>query len=161
MLFQLSNRDFTMLRTFPYTFTLAQVAIILSTGIFPLNAGASDQTINCPARIPASSFQFANAPEGWTPFVPSPLELTSAGFMQASPEKKAYLKPFTTINNNKRVIAVWKFEGDYPQGKWLTCNYAEGVVSISKEIARSTSECTITYEKKKKNQADYIQIICK
>lgn len=150
-----------MIRTFPILFALVYAAGTLSATMFAQQSFASDQRIECPVEIPATSFKVTNAADSWTPLVPSSLTLTAAGFMQASPEKMAHLKPFSTSEDKKRVLVTWKFEGDYPQGKWLTCDYAGGVVSLSKEIARSTSVCTVIYEKKNKDKSGFIQIVCK
>lgn len=139
---------------------LARVAISLSVGIFSQQSFASDR-IDCPSEISATSIQLKNTPDGWTPFLPSSLALTAAGFMQAPPEKMAHLKPSSTKENKKRTIVTWKFQGDYPQGKWLTCDYAQGAVSLSKEIDRSTAECSVIYEKKNSGTAGAVRVACK
>lgn len=148
--------------TFPFSLTLAHVVIALSASIFSQQSFASGQKIDCPTEMPTALVQFTGVPDGWTPFVPQPLALTSAGFMQASPEKMAHLKPFSTSENRKHVIVTWKFEGDYLQGKWLACDYAGGAVSLSKEIDRSISSCTVVYEKKNRSRAGFVQqVVCK
>ena len=147
--------------TSPFSLAWAHAVVVLSIVTFSQQAFAADQKIDCPANIPAALLQVTSAPEGWTPFTPSPLTLTAAAFMQASPEKMAYLKPYSTSENKKNSIVTWKFEGDYPQGKWLTCDYAGGAVSLSKEIDRGISSCTIEYEKKNRGKAGFVQVVCK
>ena len=150
-----------MIPTLPNSSALAYASAALCATIFIPLSFAADQNIECPAAISATSIKVTNIVDGWTPIVPSSLALTAAGFMQASPEKMAHLKPFSTREDKKRAYLTWKFEGDFPQGKWLTCDYAGGVVSISKEMARSTTECAVIYEKTNKDKPNFIRITCK
>ena len=150
-----------MPHTSSFSLAWAHAVVKLSIVTFSQQAFAADQKIDCPAEIPAASLQVTSTPAGWTPFVPSPLILTAAAFMQASPEKMAYLKPYSTSENKKHSIVTWKFEGEYPQGKWLTCDYAGGAVSLSKEIDRDISSCTIEYEKKIRGKVGFVQVVCK
>ena len=122
-------------------------------------AFASDTSIECPSEIPIEHIQISASTDAWVQRIKSPMPLTSAGFMQAPPEKMAYLKPSSTIERKNSTAVIWKFEGDYPLGKWLTCEYANGVVSKSKEIDKNLTECVVTYDKKSKNHA--ITLSCK
>ena len=150
-----------MISSFPASIAQACVSAALCAAMFISQSFAADQNIACPAEISATSIKIVNPLDGWTPMIPSALTLSAVGFMQASPEKMAHLKPFSLHEDKKRVHLTWKFEGDFPQGKWLTCDYAGGVVSISKEVARNTTECAVVYEKKNKDKPDYIRIACK
>lgn len=120
---------------------------------------ASNPGIDCPTQLPIENIKIDAATESWVTRIKSPMPLTAAGFMQASPEKMAYLKPSSTKNQKNGTTVIWKFEGEYPLGKWLTCDYANGLVSISKEIDKTVEECSVIYEKK--NKKSLVAVSCK
>ncbi|MDR0780383.1 MAG: hypothetical protein LBF16_06770 [Pseudomonadales bacterium] len=124
-------------------------------------AFAANQDVQCPSTIPAESVHIADGEEGWIAYVLYPLKLTSAGFMQGEPSTRAHLKPWATREIAGGDVATWVFEGLYSQGKWLSCEYAGGVASLSRRIADTTSECSITYEDGEKNAQIIREIICK
>jgi hypothetical protein len=120
---------------------------------------AANQVIECPAQMPIKNIQINDGVDSWIQQIKSPMPLTGAGFMQAPPEKMAYLKPSSTNDSKNRTTVIWKFEGDYPLGKWLTCDYSDGVGSMSKEIDRNVTECVVTYAKNKdKNR--HVSVSC-
>jgi hypothetical protein len=127
----------------------------------PQYARAFDQDIACPPTIPAKSVQLIDTAEGWLGFVPLPLPLTAVGFMQAEPSKQAYLKPSSTSKTADGSFVEWRFEGPYPQGKWLSCDYAGGAVSLSTKIADSTSACAVTYKRGPQGAPVVWKLACK
>lgn len=122
---------------------------------------ASNQVLICPEKVAASNLQFHYSDDDWVPFVESNLKLTGVGFMQAPPEKIAHLKPFTSSKFKKNDTDNWRFEGDYPEGKWLTCSYDQGTVSLSKKVDDKFSECSVTTIIKKKYADTQFEIRCK
>lgn len=161
MPFQLLSR-LTMTRSSFFSTSCVPLIYAISITTLTCPAYASEQRLACPPQLPVETISFPSAvDDGWTRHVPSPLELTSAGFMQASPEKMAHLKPFSSIARKNKLLVTWKFEGDYPQGKWLSCDYAGGVLSLSKEIQAELSECVLSYEKNSQGKVRDIQIDCK
>lgn len=143
------------------TFTFSTIRMVFSWYLMLIThqSFASNLGIECPAQIPIEHIQIGGSTEAWIPQIRSPMPLTGAGFMQAPPEKMAYLKPTSTKDQKNSTTVIWKFEGDYPLGKWLTCDYANGAVSMSKEIDKTVTECAVTYEKKNKNRL--ITVNCK
>ena len=95
-----------MTPTFPTSIALAYASASLCAIIFIPLSFAADQSIECPAAISATSIKVTNIVDGWTPTVPSSLALTAAGFMQASPEKMAHLKPAAVNAKDDGTIGV-------------------------------------------------------
>ncbi|WP_368664713.1 STY0301 family protein [Zoogloea sp. LCSB751] len=142
---------------------LALIVIALFSGIsmYPSHVLADGQTVECPLTISAESVYIADHKDGWTSFVPQPLRLTAAGFMQGEPSMRADLKPSFTRKTASSTTLVWAFEGSYPQGKWLSCEYANGVVSLAKRVADTTTECSITYKSVKQGAQTPQGIVCR
>ncbi|MDE2428667.1 MAG: hypothetical protein KGM99_08065, partial [Burkholderiales bacterium] len=80
----------------------------------------------CPETVSAKYLQINSPDPDWQAQVARPVALSSVGFMQAPPEQLEILKPTSVRENRRHRIVEWKFEGDYPQGKWLACYYAGG-----------------------------------
>ena len=140
-------------------FPIIRIKFSLYLILFSQLVFASDMTIDCPSEIPIEHIQINASNDAWVQRIKSPMPLTSAGFMQAPPEKMAYLKPTSTIERKNSTAVIWKFEGEYPMGKWLTCEYANGVVSKSKEIDKNLTECVVMYDKKSKHRT--VTLSCK
>lgn len=137
----------------------ALLSIIIYMYLSP--ALASNHRLICPDKVAASHLQFNYSDDDWVPFVESHLKLTSVGFMQAPPEKVAHLKPFTSSKYKKNDTDNWRFEGDYPEGKWITCSYDQGTASLSKKIDNKFSECAVTTVIKRKYADKQFEIRCK
>jgi hypothetical protein len=141
--------------------SMMHIALALSVGACSVSALAVEQQFTCPEKIDSSHLQFSYSADGWTPFVGSHLRLSGVGFMQAAPEKMAHLKPEVSSKYAKHDSETWRFEGEYPQGKWLTCGYEQNTVSLSKRIDDAVSECTVTTVIEKKYRNKNFEIRCK
>ncbi len=131
--------------------------------LYVLNDAAA-QELSCPPELLSSAIKLIDIPAPWAGSVQRyPLALKAAGFFDGAPSRMAELKPFSVKEGNKKVVEKWLFDNEYkwPEGKWLSCDYGDGVVSLSKEIPKEISECTVIYEKKNKAKPGLIQIVCK
>jgi len=137
--------------------------LTLLSAIAPLPASAAETEFSCPSEIPSASIRVDGQPEGWTGFVPGPLRLSHAGFMQADPSQREELAPSTIREGKTRGILTWKIEGKYTDGLWLSCQYAGGVASLSRKIgeAESFSECSVTYRHDNKTVSRIEKIRCR
>ena len=140
----------------------ASIALtLLGAASFTLHAYGAEQMLTCPEKIDGSHVKLSYAEDGWTPYVESHLRLTGISFMDGAPEKIGHLKPTTTTKYKKNDSDTWKFEGDFPEGKWLSCRYDGTQISLSKRIDDKLSECTATQFKEKKFGATTFEIRCK
>ena len=73
----------------------------------------------------------------------------------------ADLKPSKIKKIAGETVIVWVFDGPYPQGKWLSCEYAGGIASLSRRIADTTSECTVKYGSLKQGAQVVREITCR
>jgi hypothetical protein len=124
-------------------------------------SAAAEQLMECPHQLAPESIRLADDKSGWIGFVPEPLLLTAAGFMQGQPSTRADLKPFSTARSGSGSVVKWKFEGPYPEGKWLSCEYAQGAVSLARRIDDSFTECSVTYRKTKHGTQSVQSIACR
>jgi len=81
--------------------------------------------------------------------------------MQGEPSMQAALKPSATRKIAGGNAVVWVFEGPYPDGKWLSCEYAGGIASLSRRIADTVSECSVTYGSVKQGVQVVREITCR
>ena len=119
-------------------------------------------TYTCPEFITASSVNVVNVPDSWQIFKqPNKLKIISAGFYDGQPPDMANLKPYESKKIKNLTTLKWKFEGDYPNGKWLSCDYEGGIVTLAKELLSNISECTVTYKKMNIPNEQTVSISCK
>lgn len=125
---------------------------------------AAGQHIACPSEISQPSIRLVGIPSGWATYVASPLYLHSAGMAAAPPGKLADLigegtgKP----GRDKEWSTTYKFEGEYPDGKWMECGYGEyNQFILSKRLDDETSECRVSYRKGEKAGQNALKITCK
>lgn len=141
----------------------ANLAIAICGLSFTHWAMAVEQRIVCPTEIPESSIRLAATPAGWTPYVASPLYLSSAGAMAGPPEQRAILMGETTVSKNK---IEWSTTydlagGGFSAGKWMECRYGEyDQVSLSRRLDDSTKSCVIHISKGEKAGQKAVKITC-
>jgi hypothetical protein len=44
---------------------------------------------------------------------------------------------------SSKTFATWIFEGEYPKGKWISCEYGQGAVKLYAEVPGNTRSCTL------------------
>ena len=126
--------------------------LILSIALTGINAvDAAEAALNCPAEISEGSVQIRTPSPEWHGFAGLPFRLHGAVFMSGDPSSREHLKGSSRETKEKE-ISTWKFEGDYPNGKWLSCLYAMGFISLSQRIDDRFSECSLVYRKDAKDK---------
>jgi hypothetical protein len=144
------------------TMKQARTFLILISLFAWLPIHASADTFSCPQYVTASSANVVEVPTPWKVYSQSnKLKVVSAGFSDGQPFDMAYLKPYRTHQKGNLTIVRWKFEGPYPKGKWLSCDYEGGLFSLARELPNNLSECVVTYEKTKAGNTQPSSITCK
>ncbi|GKT23488.1 STY0301 family protein [Acidovorax sp. SUPP3334] len=127
---------------------VALTAALLSGVSAP--ATAATASLECPAtvRLTSPRAEAAGLPAG-TEIVldQSPLRLTGHNVFDGPPAQGAALmpqsdKPAKGGKGQGGSTAVWAFEGDYPQGKFLACDYAGGAVRVVQRVDDAVKRCT-------------------
>lgn len=110
-----------------------------------LVAHAAPQSFVCPRSIPEASLHPVAPGQAWTPFVSSPLYLSSAGPADGPPERLGVLRERDATKTKTGWRRTYALDGQYPDGKWLRCDYgAFGEVSLAKRLPDEISKCTVT-----------------
>lgn len=125
---------------------------------------AAEQRVVCPTQIPESSIRLVDTPKGWTPYVASPLYLSSAGATAGPPEQQAVLMGDSTWKKGSRNWStIYDLRGDgFPSGKWMECRYGEyDQVSLSMRLDDNTQTCTVRISGGEKAGQHAVAITCK
>ena len=116
-------------------------------------AAAPAATLECPATVRL------DAPKASAPGVPAgteivldarPLRLTGYNFFDGPPAQGAALvstsdRPAKGAKGGRgESTATWVFEGDYPQGKFASCDYAGGTVRLVQRMDDAAKRCMAT-----------------
>ncbi|MBJ7312339.1 STY0301 family protein [Rugamonas sp. CCM 8940] len=126
-----------------------------------LSNSASAQNLECPDSVPEASIKLENTPAGWTPFVARPLYLHAAAPIDGPPQRRGELANYTEQKEKGETSYTYRFEGHYPDGKWLQCAYGEyGQITLSKRIDDHIRECKFTYRSGQKAGQRIIKIRC-
>lgn len=113
---------------------------------------AASQSFVCPAqvRLNAATATVSPAAPGFTPLVSdAPLPLTGASAFNGPPEEGAALKPASERRGAAGSTAVWRFERSSGSshevsintGKWMSCDYAQGLVRLTVQVHADTKNC--------------------
>jgi hypothetical protein len=107
------------------------------------NASYASETYVCPTHmdISSGSVQLKSMPEGFESLVPqTTVWLNGVNIFDGHPKQRATLIETSTSDHGN--ISTWKFEGNFPDGKWFSCDYQQGFVSLVKKIDDSAKSCT-------------------
>lgn len=106
------------------------------------SAASAATTVVCPAVVHLQSGRIAAAdvPASFKSTVEStPLLLSGVSVYDGPPEQGAALAPTSGSRNGDR--STWAFAGPYPDGKWLSCDYADGLVHVSTRADDRSASC--------------------
>ncbi len=115
------------------------IAACVATG--PVASSAATTTV-CPARVHLESGRIAvtDVPASFKSTVdPMPLLLSGVSVYDGPPEQRAALVPTSGSRTGDR--STWAFAGSYPDGKWLSCDYANGLVHLAIRVDDASASC--------------------
>ncbi|SFD74883.1 STY0301 family protein [Paracidovorax konjaci] len=141
-------------------------AILTSMALFTqasLAATPSPTALACPASIQLSSahLEASGLPTGTTLSVDrTPLPLSGSNVFSGPPEQAGALMPTATTKGKGGNRAVWEFEGSYPEGKFISCDYAGGTVRVVRRVDDAAKRCTSTSSTTKNPPALQTQFQC-
>ena len=121
---------------------LKSQGLFLFSLIYVASCSASD-TYTCPATVRLASGVVAaeDIPAGAESLIStSIIRLSGNNLYDGPPSEGATLMPTSTKSNT----ATWILAGKYPQGIWMSCDYAEGLVKIIKRTVDSVTTCVAT-----------------
>lgn len=131
---------------------------------FAAPGGRSAAAFDCPSEIDASTISVARLDAGWTAHVGAPLVLSSANIAAGPPSLGAQVRE-TNSSYAKGKLSwtdVYRFEGPYPDGKWLECRYGGlGEVVLARQLPLQTVECVVHVAKGPKAAQQRISVGCR
>lgn len=131
-----------------------------------ISVGASpgaQVSIVCPSELPAEAMKIVTAPDGWKPFVSSPLFLHSASPIAGPPERLGQLMGETTRRTKSESIVLYQsLDVGTPEGVWVQCDYGEGnEFSRTKKLPAGIKSCVVKSKKGEKTGQNELEIQCK
>jgi hypothetical protein len=102
------------------------------------------QTHMCPPKIALQSASIA--PEyltgGFAPLVDdSVIWLSGANMFDGPPREGAVLKANTTRREGKTEVLRWDFGNNQQHEKWLSCDYAQGLIRLTLAVGTGYRHC--------------------
>jgi hypothetical protein len=122
------------------------IALLLAAGAGELCF--AEENIVCPskARLASGSVATEDVPPGYKTFVSNTtVGVSGVTVFDGPPEDGAALKPSASSSNGETI--TWRFEGSYEKGKWVSCDYANGLIRLVRQIGEPTTSCTATVKK--------------
>lgn len=126
-------------------------------------AASSEQTIVCPTELPADAMKIVKSPQGWQPFISSPLYLHSAAPIFGPPERLGRIIGRTTTRpKGESTVEYDDLDSPPPEGVWFSCDYGDGnEFSIAKKLPAGIKSCVVKYRKGEKAGQNDLDIKCK
>lgn len=121
---------------------------------------AANDSLVCPEsiRVSSATVTLESVPAGFDVHVPkSLLRLTGFNVYDGPPEQGAALKPHSEKSGN----TLWRFEGGYPQGVFVSCDYSNGVVRLTRRASDSVASCSAKTEVVKPQRSMKVRFVCK
>jgi len=107
----------------------------------------AETTYACPdtVRIASGTVAADTVPPGYDAVVSkTPVRLSGINVFDGPPEDGAALVPHSERKATQKTAttSIWKFEGNYPLGKYISCDYGYGVVRVIARTYDSVTSCT-------------------
>lgn len=128
-----------------------------------IEANGAEISLVCPTQLPAESIKIATVPEGWQPFISSPLYLHSAAPIAGPPERLGRMVGRTIKGARGESITLYgNLDAPYPEGLWLSCDYGvDNAFSIAKKLPAGVKACVVRSKKGEKAGQNDLDIKCK
>jgi len=115
---------------------------------------AKEVSYSCPASIGVAA-TVVNAAGKWETIDRGQTNshtLVAAGFTDGHPKELADLKPWHIDDGSpsagKPRTVIYKFEGKYPDGIWLSCSYRDTSLVAFQRLPETPSSCEVIYSQK-------------
>lgn len=150
----LSNRD-------AQVSTGLKAFLLFVAGLASSTACMAGEVFVCPATVRLASATVApeDIPAGYEAWVSdSIIRLSGNNLYEGPPKYMAQLKPELSKGN----VTTWMLHpGKYPQGVWVSCDYAGGLVTIASRVSDSATSCVATTERVKPHNTLAVRFVCK
>ena len=137
-----------------------KVQLLFAIGLLNSSLCFASGSYTCPSTVHLASGSVApeDVPAGYESRVSSSIiRLSGNNLYEGPPENGAQLKPWST----KGSVSTWELPGEHPQGVWISCDYAEGLVKIVARISDLATSCVATTERVKPYNTLAAHFVCK
>jgi hypothetical protein len=143
---------------------LRQIIIVMAW-LFP-SLSSAEVSFVCPETVSISSGTVNSEAiyNGFEAIISkAPIRLSGVNMFDGPPEQGAALMPYSEKSTIKSLgtVSVWKFEGSYPQGKFISCDYAKGLVRITARTDDTVISCVANTETIKPHNTMKAYFSCK
>lgn len=121
------------------------------------------ETYVCPPKVQLSSGKISEkfvSPSFTAMVSESPIWLTGASAFDGPPEEGASIKPDRTRKIGKTETSIWVFHGVLDRGKWVTCDYSDGLVRLAAQVNDRSLKCSAAAERRHNPDMLSIAISC-
>ena len=145
--------------------TAARTISFLAACLFATTAWA-ETTYHCPetTRLESAVVAPPSLPEGFALTVSrGPIRLSGISVFDGPLERNAALIPAAERGDlrRKETISLWKFEGSYPEGKYVSCDYAQGVLHLHVRVAEAVTQCEAFTVRQKPRDTLTARFVCR
>ncbi len=133
----------------------------LITWACAVNVCGAGELLVCPATLSLVSgvVNPENIPPDYLPVISKGVvRLSGDNMFDGHPNNGVALKPSKSSAGYQK--NTWVFEGEYPAGKWFSCDYAEGLIRLTRKLQEPVSQCTDTVKKIKPYGTLTIRLNC-
>ena len=123
----------------------APTLFLTCTVLLTQAAIAEERFYECDQTVKIKITTESQSQDKWIEFHKSGWKLTSIGFAGNEPSKLEDLKPYDIKQFLGSKKVTWLFEGDYPEGKWMSCAYHDLAIIRSMRIDDNAKSCSVTY----------------
>lgn len=138
--------------------TTRQLLLFLSTTIFCMASSHADTHWKCPDKVMPSKIEISN--EGLNAWQVTsgemPLWLSNIGVYDGPVSQNAALVP----DQQKNMQNMWLFTDTNNNGKFIACEYGNGLVKLSQPVSDKSKRCSAKAVKAKNYQGISAEFIC-
>jgi len=135
--------------------------LLLAAVLLASPTRAAEQHIECPARYPVEVIKLPETGKWDTGLVMGQLPLEGGGMATGPLARRAELRGSERKIKSGFETRFGFNRNEDPPEKWFLCYYgAGGSVQLAQRVADTTTECTLTHEKKKFPHEPKIQVSC-
>lgn len=140
--------------------------IVFLAAWLPVATAWAETTYLCPetTRLDSAVVAPASLPAGFALTAgKGPIRLSGVSVFDGPPERNAALLPATERGDlrRKETVSLWKFAAAHPEGKYVSCDYAQGVLHLHIRVAEGVTECEAFTARNKHHDTLIARFVCR
>jgi len=120
--------------------------IVVMVACVPVTPESRAANVNCPATVSINQ-KVDLVPPGWSvSSEPAVFRFINVTFSSGPPAEQAFLVPSSGTDNDQRRVSVWSFHPEDPTEKWISCQYSNTILMLSRKLPPGTRQCEVVYD---------------